>query len=115
MRWWSLAAGFAGAFLGFWLCIGSSFLYNLIVGGKPVVSWLPFSVIGFELTILTSALTTLGAVLVYARLYPREPAETYDPGFSVDKFGIAVAVATGAEGDVVEMLERAGAEEIHVT
>jgi molybdopterin-containing oxidoreductase family membrane subunit len=122
VRWFSLAAGFTGAFLGYWLCIGSSFLYNLIVGGKPVVSWIPFTVIGFELTILTSALVTVASVLVYSRLYPRETAPEYDPEFSSDRFGIAVWTEEGSTGEtpvppggraaVVELLQKAGTERI---
>ena len=122
VRWFSLAAGLTGAFLGYWLCLGSSFLYNLIVGGKPVVSWLPFTVIGFELTILTSALVTVASVLLFSRLYPREPAPEYDPAFSNDHFGIAVwtedastgetPVPPGGRAAVEELLHKAGAERI---
>jgi hypothetical protein len=100
VRWWTLGAGFSGAFLGYWLCIGSSFLYNQIVGGKPVVAWVPFTVIGFELTILTSALTTVAALLVYARLWPRGTSPEYDTEFSVGTFGLSVP----CEGDVCEAL-----------
>jgi molybdopterin-containing oxidoreductase family membrane subunit len=112
IRWISLGAGFTGAFLGYWLCLGSSFLYNIIVGGKPVVSWIPFSVIGFELTILTSALVTVGSVLVASRLYPREPAPEYDPAFSNDRFGIAVTVAEEQRAEIAEIFRKAGAETI---
>jgi molybdopterin-containing oxidoreductase family membrane subunit len=112
IRWISLAAGFTGAFLGYWLCIGSSYLYNIMVGGKPVVSWIPFTVIGFELTILTSALVTVAAVLVCSRLYPHQPAPEYDPAFSNDRFGIAVTVAEEQQAAVVEIFQKAGAERI---
>ncbi len=112
VRWWTLGAGFVGAFLGYWMCLGSSLLYNLITGGKPVVSWVPFTIPGFELTILTSALTTLGAVLVYSRLYPRKPGPEYDSEYSAGTFGIAVPCEESACEDVVSLLRQAGASEI---
>ena len=111
VRWFSWVGGFVGAFLGYWLCIGSSFLYNLIVGGKPVVSWLPFTVIGFEVTILTSALVTILAGVLFARLYPHAPAAPYEPSFSADRFGISVA-RDGAPTDLAALFQQAGAESI---
>jgi molybdopterin-containing oxidoreductase family membrane subunit len=112
VRWFSLVAGFTGAFLGYWLCIGSAFLYNIIVGGKPVVAWIPYSIIGFELTILTSALTTVATVLAFSRLYPRAPGPEYDPEFSNDRFGIAVLVDSEQQAALVEILQQAGVERI---
>jgi molybdopterin-containing oxidoreductase family membrane subunit len=112
VRWWTLGAGFVGATLGYWMCIGSSHLYNLITGGKPVVSWVPFTVIGFELTILTSALTTVAAVLAYARLWPRLPGPEYDTEFSVGTFGLSVPCEQHACESLVGLFKGLGASEV---
>jgi hypothetical protein len=53
---------------GFALCIYTVLRYPLIVGGKPVVSILPFVVIAFELTILLGSLATFAGFLLNARL-----------------------------------------------
>jgi hypothetical protein len=112
VRWYTLAAGIAGCGLGFALCIGASMLYSQIVGGKPVVSWVPFCVIAFELTILTAGVVTLGAVLLYSRLYPRAPSPPYTPDFGVDTFGISVPCATSDSQSITQLLQEAGADRI---
>jgi Alternative complex III, ActD subunit len=113
VRWFALVAGFVGCVSGFALCIGSSLLYSLIVGGKPPVSWLPFVVPGFELTVLISALTTLGAVLAYARLRPRlslPGAESQ--AFTQDRFGIQVACDRADLARVSDLLLALGAGDV---
>ncbi len=115
VRWIALAAGVVGCALGFWLCIGSAHRYDLIVGGKAVVAWVPYCVIGFELTILTGALVTLGVVSVFSRLFPRAPAAEYDPAFSSDEFGLHIPCAETEARSVTELLQSAGAKEVRGT
>jgi len=83
-----------------------------ITGGKPVVSIPPFVVIAFELTILLTGLSTLIAVLILGRLPQTKPSPTYDPRFSVDRFGVAVACPPDKAETVGAMLSSAGAEEV---
>ena len=112
VRIFSLTAGFVGCFLGFWMCIGSALLYSLVVGGKLPVAWIPYCVIGFELTILTSGLTTLAVAFAFSRLYPRQPAPQYDEAFSDDQFGISVSCAEDECQSVSQLLQSAGAIQI---
>jgi molybdopterin-containing oxidoreductase family membrane subunit len=112
IRWYALAAGVAGCVGGFALCIISARFFGLIVGGKPLVSWLPFCVIGFELTVLIAGLATMGTVFLHSRLYPRPLAADYDPRFSVDTFGITVECSEDAREKVADLLREAGAGEV---
>jgi hypothetical protein len=112
LRWVTLVAGFTGCFLGFLLCIGSALLYSLIVGGKDPVAWIPYTVIGFELTILTSGLCTVGAVLVASRLYPRPLAPAYRPGYSNDQFGLSVPCEPAQQPSIATLMSSAGAIEV---
>ena len=113
IRFFVLAAGITGCILAFWMCIGSALLYGLIVGGKWPASWLPYCVIGFELTILLGGLATVAAILALGRLSPRSPRESYDPRVQVDKFAIAVCCDTEQLAAVDRLLRDAGAEEVH--
>ena len=113
VRFITLVAGFAGAALGFWMCIGSALLYSLVVGGKWPASYLPYCIIGFELTILLGGLTALFAMVALARLGPRPPEPEYDPRFQVDKFGITVFCPTDKLPSVDQLLRNAGAQEVH--
>ena len=51
-------------------------------------------------------------VLVLGRLPQTKPSPTYDPRFSVDRFGVAVACAPDKVETVGAMLSSAGAEEV---
>jgi molybdopterin-containing oxidoreductase family membrane subunit len=113
VRLFTLVGGLTGAAGGFALTIWSSLKWNLITGGKPVVSIPPFIVIGFELTILLGGLCTLLGLLVTARL-PRLSGGSpgYDPRFSVDRFGVEVACPAAEAATVAAVLRGAGAEEV---
>ena len=108
----TLAAGFTGCFLGYLLCIGSSLLYSLIVGGKAVVAWVPYTIIGFELTILTGGLCTVAAVFAACRLYPRPLAAAYRPEYSSDQFGLSIPCDPAQQRDIVNLMSAAGAIEV---
>jgi molybdopterin-containing oxidoreductase family membrane subunit len=112
VRLFTLVGALIGTVSGFALTIWSALKWNLITGGKPVVSIPPFVIIAFELTILLGGLCTLLGLLVTARL-PRLGRPTrYDPRFSADRFGIEIACEPGEVPAVQEILRRAGAEEI---
>jgi hypothetical protein len=113
VRFVTLAMGAAGAVLGFWLCIGSALLYGLIVGAKPPVSILPYCIVSFELTVLVGGLSTLAAVILFARLTPVAPRMPYDGRFGEDRFGISVSCPLEQVSAVSDLLRSEGAEEVN--
>lgn len=112
VRLFTLIGGLTGTSSGFALTIWSALQWNLVTGGKPIVSIPPFIIIAFELTILFGGLATLLALLVLGRIPRYRPSPGYDPRFTVDHFGIAVACPRDRAGVVAELLRTAGAEEI---
>jgi len=112
VRLFTLIGGLTGAFTGFFLAIWSSLKWELVTGGKPPVSIPPFVIIGFELTILFGGLATLLALLVLGRLPRLRPSPTYDPRFTLDRFGVAVACPPDKTEAVQAVLAGAGAEEV---
>jgi hypothetical protein len=112
VRLFTLVGALTGTASGFALTIWSSLKWNLITGGKPVVSIPPFVVIAFELTILLGGLCTLLGLLVTARLPSLRGAPGYDPRFSVDRFGVAVHCEPSERSAAEAILRRVGAEEI---
>ena len=112
VRLFTLIGGLTGTFSGFALTIWSSLKWNLITGGKPVISIPPFVVIAFELTILFAGLCTFLGLLLLARLPKRRRSPDYDPCFSVDRFGIAVRCPREAAGALRRCLQEAGAQEV---
>ena len=112
VRLFSVVGGLLGTATAFFLTIWTSLKWELITGGKAPVSIPPFIIIAFELTILFTGLSTLLAVLVLGRLPQTKPSPTYDPRFSVDRFGVAVACPSDKAETVGAMLSSAGAEEV---
>ena len=72
----------------------------------------PFVIIAFELTILFGGLASALAILVLGRLPRLRPSTTYDPRFTLDRFGVAVACPSDKVDSVSSTLRGAGAEEI---
>ena len=112
VRLFAVVGGLLGTATAFFLTIWTSLKWELITGGKAPVSIPPFIIIAFELTILFCGLSTLIAVLILGRLPQTKPSPTYDPRFTVDRFGVAVACPVEKAEAVGAMLSSAGAEEV---
>ena len=112
VRFFTLIGGLTGTATGFFLTIWSSLKWDLVTGGKAAVSFPPFVIIAFELTILFGGLATLAALLLLGRLPRLTPSATYDPRFTVDRFGVAVACPAETVDQVRSLLTAAGAEEV---
>ena len=112
VRLFTLCGALTGTATGFFLTIWTSLQWELVTGGKDPVSFPPFVIIAFELTILFGGLATLVAVLLLGRLPRLKPSATYDPRFTVDRFGVAVACPAETADQVRSLLTAAGAEEV---
>ena len=112
VRLFTLVGGLTGTLTGFGLTIWSSLKWGLVVGGKPIVSIPPFVIIAFELTILLGGLCTLLGLLVLGRLPKLSRSAHYDPGFTVDRFGIAVRCSAETVEAARQCLRDAGAQEV---
>jgi len=67
VRYFTLAGAASGLIAGFALTIWTSLDWPLRTGGKPIVSLLPYLIIGFELTILIGALVSFLGFLILGR------------------------------------------------
>jgi hypothetical protein len=112
VRFFTLAGALTGTATGFFLTIWTSLKWELVTGGKAPVSFPPFIIIAFELTILFGGLATLVALLLLGKLPKTKPSATYDPRFTVDRFGVAVACPPETADQVRALLTGAGAEEV---
>ena len=112
VRLFTLIGGLTGIITGFGLTIWSALKWGLVTGGKPVVSIPPFVIIAFELGILLGGLSTLLAILVLGKLPALRRSPTYDPRFTVDRFGIAVTCGPERAPAAGRCLSQAGADEV---
>ena len=112
VRRWTLIGGLTGVSLGLLMTMWMSLDYPIVVGGKPIPSFVPYIVIMFELTILCGAGATIIGLIVHI-LRNRQTA-AYDPRFTDDHIGVFVPCATDRRDAVQQLLQTSGAEEVRV-
>jgi Alternative complex III, ActD subunit len=107
-----LAGGITGVITGLALTIGTSMEWNLVAGGKPIVSWPPYIIIMFELMILFGGISAVLSFLFNAQVPALEPASGYSSRFSEDRFGVVVTCDEADAARIETILKDAGAEEV---
>ena len=112
VRLFTLVGALSGTAFGFFYAIAPSPDWPPVTGGKPIISWPPFIVIGFETTILIGSLATVGAMFLFAGLPRLGRAPGYDPRFSDDKFGVVAFGGPAQLAEARELFAAAGAEEV---
>ena len=82
MRRFTLIGGLLGVTFGYWIAIWVSDYWPLVVGGKPIASWVPYTIFGFEVMVLVGALSTVFGLFAVARVPRLTMTVGYDPRFS---------------------------------
>jgi hypothetical protein len=112
VRIFTLVFGLAGVTFGYWIAIWISDYWPLVVGGKPIGSWVPYTIIGFEVMVLVGSLATVFAMFGLSRIPRLTKAVGYDPRFSHGDYGIWVATTPENVEAVKQILTRHGAVEV---
>ena len=107
----ALLGSLIGATAGFVLTVGSSVELSIVTGGQPIISLPPFLVVIFELTILFGVLGTILGMFFSIRQGTTEGG-SYDPRFSIDRFGLRIDCDDDRVGTARELLVKAGAEQV---
>lgn len=108
--WFTLAGGILGLASGFALAIFTATRWNLIVSGKPVISLIPFFIVGFEFTVLFAVFGNVIGLLTQARLPSFRHLEHYDPRCSGEHYGLLAACEPGRTEELASLLRECGAE-----
>jgi hypothetical protein len=112
VRRYTLFGGLFGATCGYWIAIWASDYWPLVVGGKPVASWVPYTIFGFEVMVLFGALATVAGLFINSRIPRLTMTVGYDPRFSDGDFGIWVECPPEKQRSVEDLLRRHGAVEV---
>jgi hypothetical protein len=112
VRRFTLIGGLLGATFGYWIAIWTSEYWPLVVGGKPIASWVPYTIFGFEVMVLVGSLATVFGMFAASRIPRLTMTVGYDPRFSGGHFGIWVATTPDRTREAMEILRRAGAAEV---
>ncbi len=106
--WFTLCGGITGFFSGFALALFTSTRWDLIVSGKPIVSWIPFFVIAFEFTILFAVFGNVIGILTQVDLPAKEYEKNYAPECSGHLYGVEIDSAPENVDSLKELLQRSG-------
>lgn len=112
VRIFTLIGGLTGATFGYWIAIWTSRYWPLVVGNKPIASWVPYTIFGFEVMVLVGSLSTVFALFALSRVPRLTMTVGYDARFSGGHFGVWVMTTPDRAKDAAELLRRHGAEEV---
>ena len=112
VRRFTLIGGLLGVSFGYWVAIWSSTYWPLVVGGKAIASWIPYTIIGFEVMVLVGALSTGAGMFINSRIPRLSTTSGYDARFSGGYFGIFIACDANKAGQAEELLRHHGAVEV---
>ncbi len=112
VRRFTLVGGLLGVSFGYWVAIWTSNYWPLQVGGKAIASWIPYTIIGFEVMVLVGALSTVAGMFINSRVPRLTTTVGYDDRFSAGHFGVFVACDAAKAPQAEALLRQHGAEEV---
>ncbi len=111
VRIFTLIGGLSGATFGYWIAIWSSRFWPIVVGNKPIASWVPYTIFGFEVMVLIGSLSTVFALFALSRVPRLTMTVGYDARFSGGHFGVWVTTPSDRAKEAADLLRANGAVE----
>jgi hypothetical protein len=112
VRRFTLVGGVLGVTFGYWIAIWTSNYWPLVTGGKAIASWIPYTIIGFEVMVLVGCLATVFGMFYVNRIPRLTMTVGYDPRFSHGDYGVFVATSADKFQDAEQLLKQHGAAEV---
>jgi ActD protein len=112
VRRYTLIGALAGMTFGYWVAVWTSDYWPLVVGGKAVAAWIPYTIISFELMVLVGSLATVAGMFVNSRIPKIITTVGFDPRFTAADFGIYVEAAPERLKEAEATLRENGAAEV---
>ena len=112
VRMYTLIGALSGATFGWWVSLWESNYWPLIVGGKAISTWIPYTVFAFELMVLVGGLSTVAGLFIHAGVPRLTMTVGYDPRFSGSHYGVWVECPPERLKDAEKILRLHGAEEV---
>jgi hypothetical protein len=112
IRNFTLIGGLCGATFGYWVAIWTSDYWPLVVGGKAIATWIPFTIISFEMMVLIGALSTVFGMFIMSRVPKITMTTGFDPRFTGGDYGIYVEAPPERLREAEATLRENGAVEV---
>jgi hypothetical protein len=113
VRKFTLVGGLLGCMFGYWIAIWASDYWPLVVGGKAIASWIPYTIFGFEVMVLVGGLSTVFGMLALAGKPRLTQTVGYDARFSHGSYGIVIDTDPEQVALAEQILRKHGAEVRH--
>lgn len=107
-----LFGSLAGVIFGYWMAIWGSEYWPLVVGGKAISTWVPYTIFGFEVMVMVGALSTVFGMFYLAGIPRLTETVGYDVRFSHGSFGVWCECAPEQLKDAEAIMRRHGAVEV---
>ncbi len=108
----TLIFGLLGVTFGYWIAAWISDYWPIVVGGKAIVTYVPYTILGFEVMVLIGGLATVYAMFALSRIPRLTLTVGYDPRFSHGDFGVWVDTTPDQSEKAMALLRRHGALEV---
>jgi hypothetical protein len=112
VRRYTLIGGLCGVTFGYWIAIWASDYWPLVVGGKAIATWVPYTIFGFEVMVLIGALSTVAGLFISSRIPRLTMMVGYDPRFSHGEYGVWVECPPDKVTSAESLLRDHGAVEV---
>jgi hypothetical protein len=112
VRIFTLIGGLLGAISGYAMTIWMANDWPIMIGGKPLSSIPPYTIIAFELTILFGGVLTVLGLFAVGRLPRVKFDRAYSRRFSSEEFGLVVRCRERDVAEVEGLLREQGAKEV---
>jgi hypothetical protein len=112
VRRFTLIGGLLGCSFGYWIAVWCSKYWPLVVGGKAIATWIPYTIFGFEVMVLIGGLSTVAGLFINARVPKLTMTVGYDPRFSHGDYGIFVESTPDRLATAEAVLRKHGAVEV---
>jgi hypothetical protein len=112
VRRYTLIGGLSGAIFGYWIAIWASEYWPLVVGGKAISTWIPYTIFSFELMVLVGGLSTVAGLFIHAGVPRLTMTVGFDPRFTRGDYGVWIQCAPEKLKDAEAILRRNGAVEV---
>jgi hypothetical protein len=108
----TLITALSGMVFGYWVAIWASEYWPLVVGGKAISTWLPYTVFGFELFVMIGGLGTVFGMFYLAGIPRLTMTVGYDARFSGAHYGVWCECPPEKLAEAEAILRRHGAVEV---
>jgi molybdopterin-containing oxidoreductase family membrane subunit len=110
----TLIGGLTGVVTGYAMTIWMSNNWQIMVGGKPFASIPPYTIIGFELTILFGGVLTVLGLFIFGGLPKFKIDPAYSSRFSAEEFGLVVRCREQDVAEIDALLRENDATEVNL-